>query len=61
MLRICSIVFVWKAAFFTDVTVAIHVSLYCSLCYPHPYQYELDNYVPDERFLERAEVQVGHC
>lgn len=27
------------------------------LCYPHPYQYELDNYVPDEKFLEPAKVQ----
>jgi len=35
----------------------------CSLSYPHPYQCELDNYVPDEKFLEKAQLQVcqrGH-
>jgi len=29
------------------------------MVYPHPYQYELDNYLPEERFLEKAEVQVS--
>jgi len=31
----------------------------CSVFHPHPYQCELDNHVPDERFLDKADVQVG--
>jgi len=37
----------------------VAASHYCSVCYSHPYQYELDNYIPDERFLEKAELKVG--
>jgi exosome complex exonuclease RRP6 len=33
------------------------VDIDCSFVYPHPYQYELMNYTPEEQHLEKADLQ----